>query len=250
MGFNERAIILKGMDYAEYDRIIRILIENKGKASAIARSARKHKSRIREAVEPVTLGTYLFQPGRNMYTISQASVINPFLKVKSYLPSIMAATLVCELTDEFCEEEIEDPESFDLLLSMLEKMEESPELCAGIALYFEIQLHAINGIFPDLYQCICCGNKKTNPFIKLDLDKGGALCSICSSGKPDEKRYPIESLFVLEKASTSGIDDFLRSSFDSKPFQSAKEIISRFTSHYLRKELKSRRMFESALNTG
>jgi DNA repair protein RecO (recombination protein O) len=185
-----------------------------------------------------------------MYTISQASVLKSFVKIKSYLPSLMGATLICELADEFCEEGIEDPESFSLLLMVLEKMEESHELCAGIALYFEIQLHVINGIFPDLYQCIVCGNTKTDPFVKLDLDRGGALCSNCSSGKPDEKKYPVESLFVLEKASTTEIGEFLHSEFDKKPFLSAKEIISRFTSHYLRKELKSRRMFESALKSG
>lgn len=247
MRFNAKAIILRGMNYGESDRIIRILVENRGKASAIAKGARKEKSKLREGVEPLTLGMYQLNTGRNMYTISQADIIDTFPAIKDSLESLMTALFLSELVDEFMEEGNPDMNTFDLFISALNSLEAKNSKWEQTAVCFEVQLHVINGVFPDLHQCVLCGSTKSAADIRIDLEDGGALCSVCSAHKSGEESYPMNSLFILDMASEVPLDKFLEMEFEDNDLNAAGRIISRFTSHYLGKKLKSRSIMNSTL---
>ncbi len=247
MRFNAKVIILRGMDYGESDRIIRILVENLGKASAIAKGARKEKSKLREGVEPLTLGTYQLNTGRNMYTISQADIIDTFPAIKDSLESLMTAIFLSELVDEFMEEGNPDMSTFDLFISALNSLDATNAKWEQTAVYFEVQLHVINGVFPDLHQCVLCGSTKSSADVRLDLENGGALCSVCSAHQTGEESYPMNSLFILDMASELPLDKFLQMEFDENNLNAAGKIISRFTSYYLGKKLKSRAIMDSTL---
>ena len=116
-----------------------------------------------------------------------------------------------------------------------------------ILLYYEVNLHVMNGIFPDLHQCISCGNTETGKSVKIDLEAGGALCSNCSVNRPTEDSYDVDSLFILDNASKSEFSSFVVTEVKKGIIIQAMNIISRFTSFYLGKELKSRNMMESTI---
>lgn len=247
MRFNAKAIILRGMNYGESDRILRLIVENRGKASAIAKGARKEKSKLREAVEPITLATFQFNPGRNMFTISQSDIISTFSAIKDSLENLMTSIFLCELIDEFTEEGNPDTESFELLRTALESIEKTESNLKLTAIYLEVQLHVINGIFPDLHQCVRCGSKKSASHVRLDIANGGALCSNCSSGVSSENSFPMNALFVLDNASTTSLEEFVNREYESSDINAAGIVISRFTNYYLAKALKSRSIMDSTL---
>ena len=249
MKFNEKAIVLRGFDYGESDRIIRIVTESKGKSSAIARGARREKSKIREAVDIITHSNFQLNSGRNMYTISQAEIVCSFYGIKNSLEGLMTGTLLCELTDEFMEEGNPDTETYNLLLSILYLLNEQLSRWGELELYFEVQLNILNGIFPDLYKCVNCGSTESGNSVKLDLENGGALCSKCSSDKNFVEEYPMKALFILDAASTKSIREFLSGSWDVESLIAARKIIAAFTSYYLGKEMKSRKLFEQTLSS-
>ncbi|MFH1516128.1 MAG: DNA repair protein RecO [bacterium] len=247
MKFNEKAIVLRGFNYADNDRIIRLLTENKGKSSAIAKGARKEKSKLREAIEIITYSNFQLNSGRNMYTISQAEIICPFFGIKNSLEGLMTATLMCELADEFMEEGNPDRESHDLLLRVLYMMNDRQSGWGELELYFEVHMHILNGIFPDFYQCVNCGSTDSGNSVKLDLDNGGVLCSKCSLDRKKAQVYPMKALFILDAASKKSMEEILSESWEVDSLLAARKIIAQFSSYYLGKELKSRKLFEQTI---
>ena len=240
MGANAEAIILKGMNYGENDRILRLLSLDHGKISAIAKGVRKEKSTLKGAIEPITLGIYHLNAGRNMFLISQAEIINIFRNIKNSLQSIVAASFMMDLSDSFLEENNPDIETYALLKNALLCLEMKTEKWNEISLHFEINIHKIHGVLPDIYRCIACGSMDAGKRVKVDVNRGGVLCKKCSQEFPRDESYPLESLYVIEKASRLAIDNFVNEKSGKMHLTLARNIIAQFTRHYLGKEIKSR----------
>jgi DNA repair protein RecO (recombination protein O) len=240
VGKNSEAITLRGMDYRDNDRILRLLTTDNGKISAIARGVRREKSALRAAVEPITLGIYHLNPGRNMFTVSQAEILNCFRNIKDSLESILAASFMIDLTDSFLEENLPDSETYNLLKNTLMLLENKGEKWKEITLYFEINMHKIHGVLPDVYKCISCGGSKSGGRVKIDVERGGVLCRACSKDFPRDESFPVQSLFIVEKASRLEARVFTDESFDESYLKSASRLIAHFTRHYSGRELKTR----------
>jgi DNA repair protein RecO (recombination protein O) len=247
MGFNTRAIVLHGMNYRETDRLLKLITEDRGKVSAIARGVKKEKSLLRGAVEPLTCAIFQLNPGRNLYTLSQADIIRSYHKIKDSLEKLVICSFFCELIDCFVEEGNPDTESYQLLSGILDFVEDNDPDLSKLVAYFEVHLHVINGIFPDFHRCVKCGSTETQARVKVDLDSGGAVCSACAGANQGQESYLLNSLFALDNASIKNLIEYLEDEYNEQELIHARRIISRFTSHYLGKELKSRALMETTL---
>ena len=250
MGQNSEAIVLKGMDYRDADRILKLLTLEHGKASAMARGVRREKSSMKGAVEAITLGIYHLNPGRNMFTISQAEIICSFPKIKGALESLMAVAFVIDLVDSFMEEGHPDEETYQLLKTCLNKMEEDVRFWREIILYFEINLHRINGILPDIYECASCGSKSAGKWVGVNSNESSIVCEKCSKMKNGVESFRVETLYVVDKASGYSPGDFINEGFEKKNLVEAQRLVSLFTRAYLGVELKSRKAIEKYLTKG
>ena len=87
-----QAITLKSRKWGEADRIVTFYAKHLGKIRAVAWGARRPKSRIGAALEPLTLcDLNLFEKsGDTLYRVSQVDLIEPFVRFREDL-TVMAA---------------------------------------------------------------------------------------------------------------------------------------------------------------
>src|ERR671934_2709485 len=70
--YRAEAIVLKGMDLGEADRIVTLYTRYFGKLRAIAKGARRPTSRLAGHVEPLAHATFQLAKGRELDVITQA----------------------------------------------------------------------------------------------------------------------------------------------------------------------------------
>ncbi len=79
MRFSTEAIVLRRTDYGEGDRIINILTAEHGKLSAIAKGARKPKSKLAGGIEPFSLVNVTLLRGRtDLHTLVSSQMAQNF----------------------------------------------------------------------------------------------------------------------------------------------------------------------------
>src|SRR5574340_836362 len=73
------AVVLRHSDWGEADRLLRIYTREAGKLRAIVKGARKLQSRKAGHLEPFTRVQLMLARGRDLWIVTQAETVNPFL---------------------------------------------------------------------------------------------------------------------------------------------------------------------------
>src|SRR5712692_11836781 len=100
---NTDAIVLRTYNLAEADRIVLCLTRNAGLVRAVAKGARRMKSRFGAALEPFTFIRLDFyeKENRELVTISQAEIIKSNFDLAAHPDAIDALAYIAELVSEF-----------------------------------------------------------------------------------------------------------------------------------------------------
>lgn len=152
------AVVLKHYDYGEADRMLTIYTRQQGKLRALAKGARKIRSRKAGHVEPFTHVSLLLAKGRNWYIVSQAEAINTYNALREDLETIGYASYIIELLDKFTYEEEENNGLYRLLVNTLTRLNRGDELTVLLR-YYEIRLLDLLGFRPELQNCVVSGEK-------------------------------------------------------------------------------------------
>src|SRR5437660_10027982 len=96
------AIVLRSYNLAEADRIVLCLTRSAGLVRAVARGARRMKSRFGAALEPFTLIRLAFyeKENRELVTISQAEILRSYFDLASQLEASQLLAYMCESVGE------------------------------------------------------------------------------------------------------------------------------------------------------
>src|SRR5262245_52113448 len=117
--YRTEGVVLRRQDLGEADRIITLYSPTHGKLRAVAKGARRPKSRVGGHVELFTHVNVLVAQGRNLDIISQAEAMRPFGAIRDDLWRATYACYCAELVDRLTEERLENRAVFDLLLQEL-----------------------------------------------------------------------------------------------------------------------------------
>jgi DNA repair protein RecO (recombination protein O) len=176
----DQGIVLRGYPFGEADRVVVLLSPNHGKVRAVAKGVRKTKSRFGGRLEPFTHIDVLLYEGRNLDTITQVSVIEPFAHLRVDLDRVMAAGTMVEAIDAVAQEGEASHRQFLLLqrgLRALEAGPPHPDLVAA----FLLKLADVVGLAPALDSCAECG--RPDQLHRFRMSAGGVVCDVCSSGQ-------------------------------------------------------------------
>ena len=69
-------IVLRTIPYGESNKIVTMFTREAGKVTAMARGAKKPRSKLAAVTQPFTHGTFLIRKGRGMGTLSQGEPID------------------------------------------------------------------------------------------------------------------------------------------------------------------------------
>jgi DNA repair protein RecO (recombination protein O) len=170
-------IVLRTKDYGETHKIVTILTRERGKIGAIARGAKKPKSRMAAITQPFIHGEFLIQIGSGLGTIQQGDLINSFRSIREDIIKTAYASYISELTDKLTDANQPDPYHFQQLVYTYDWIakEKDPEI---LTIIYELKMFKKGGFAPTVHACINCGRSEGAFF--FSVFEGGILCSKCA----------------------------------------------------------------------
>ena len=180
---NDRTVglILKEQDYRESSVILTILTKEYGKISLVAQSARKMTSKNRGAILPYTKGEFFFdyKETRTMFRLKTAHTLAFYRFLHEDLNASLAIPVIAEVMDAFLLEQA-DPELSDHFYELFEQaciaLNEGHRADLVLAVTLA-DLLEVQGINPDVDECVLCGNTNVASISARD---GGFLCAECA----------------------------------------------------------------------
>ncbi len=190
-------IVLRAVNYKDYDKILTLFSRTEGKIQAQARGVRKIKSGLSTAAQPFYCGEYEFYQKKDRLFVTNALLKEEFFKIQNNYDAYTAGCVMLELSEKILEHTDESERLFITLIHTLYAMEKH-QLDASVALgYFFVQTIDLLGVFPALDFCVCCGE----PIVNLsywNAAEGGAVCTDCAPNIMKKKLKPgVNNFFSL-----------------------------------------------------
>ena len=239
MFIESKGVVIRQTKYSESDRILTIFTKDKGKIQAIAKGARKPKSKLISSTETFCYSEFILYKGKSLYNINQGDVINSFYSLREDIYKLSYATYILELIDSSLLEEEPNDILFELLVKTLKILSETKGDYKKLLLAFQIKYISFIGYKPQLNQCVNCGNDLTNN-IKFNIIQGGTVCERCFSNSAYEKDVKHITINNMRKLMYSKLDELKDIDIDKNEERKIEEVIMIYiTSHIEKKRFKS-----------
>lgn len=178
-----RSVVLKTYPYSDTSKILRLMTRDHGPRSAIAKGARRPKSRFGGLIEPFAEGwaTLYLKENRDLHTLSDFDLIRERQALGVDLPRYAGASVLCELVMRLAPEEQPDRRLFAILVAGLDDLVDAEPAAAGTAaLRYIWRVVGALGFAPDLHRCVSCGREiERGAEARFDFAAGGLRCTAC-----------------------------------------------------------------------
>lgn len=230
--YSDQAIVLRGYPFGEADRVVVLLSPNRGKLRTVAKGVRKTKSRFGGRLEPFTHVDLILYEGKNLDTITQASIIEAFTGLRSDLDRVVAAGTMVELADLVAQEN-EPTHRLFLLLQRGLRVLDHGDLHPDLVTSYLLKAAEIIGVAPALDHCASCG--RTDDLHRFSFASGGVVCERCRAAGSYALRAGLtEYLAVVAEADLSQLPDP-----DEALSREAIGVTRRFVEYHLERRLVS-----------
>jgi DNA repair protein RecO (recombination protein O) len=175
------AIVLRSIRYGEADRILHLYTPDHGRVSAIAKGARRTRSRFGARLEPFFHLRMLLYEGRSdQRTLTSAETLDAHGPLRERAATLDAAARACDAVARLFETDDPSPAVFHLLANELRLLDDD-ERYAGAAqqLAFRLKLLVAGGFAPQLASCASCG--ESQHLVGFSGAAGGVVCSACEA---------------------------------------------------------------------
>ncbi|MBE0477632.1 DNA repair protein RecO [Candidatus Aerophobetes bacterium] len=194
-----RGIALTSYELFEQDKIVTFYTQNFGMLKAVAKGARKIKSRFAPVVQfPSYVDIYIYKrESSQMGTLTDCRTRYLFPKIRTNIFRFAYASYVAEILLGSLKGEEQNHALFSLLLKAFFLLEDKKEEDFDILICsFKLKLLYILGYTPEFRICVECGRKR-DFFISFyfNLQKGGILCERCQG--EDFQAIGVPKLTVL-----------------------------------------------------
>jgi len=177
------AIVLRTYNLAEADKIVVCLTRDSGVIRAIAKGARRLKSKFGAGLEPSTVLalSYFEKEGRELVSLKHAEIIRSHFGLAHNNEIVTALAYMSELIMEFSPPGEPNEKVFRMVRAVLEALEKVPCDVRGILYYFEIWILKLSGFYPDMRTCAYCGRQLVEDKVEFSVSDKGLYCGKCAS---------------------------------------------------------------------
>ena len=246
--FRVEAVVLRHADWGEADRLLTLYTRELGKVHAIAKGARKIRSRKAGHLEPFTRVTLQLARGHDLLIVTQADTVDAYLPIHENLVKTGQTAYVVELLDRFTyEDESENKNIFHLLTETLARLEKEADPWLAIR-YYEIQLLDLLGYRPHLFECANCGNKIKAEDQFFSAAHGGVLCPKCGNALQGVWNVSMEALKYLRHFQRSDYTEAQRAHPTPEIQEQVEVLIQRFVTYLLERSLNSPAFIDQVKN--
>jgi DNA repair protein RecO (recombination protein O) len=242
--FTTNAIVIRSHHYGESDKIVTFFTKDFGKIKGIAKGARRSKKRFQNALGLFSHLRLLFfdREGMGLVRADSCDILHIFPRIREDLKKIFYGNYFLELVNEMAGERERNLEAFDLLLSFLSALEEMEPKEEQLRM-FEIRMLSLFGYQPNMRRCDLCKkgweDLREVPIVFFSLEKGALVCENCSKGWNNLICLSLGTARLIERISQMELPKIHRLRFTSQALAESRELLPRFISYQLGKELKS-----------
>lgn len=232
--YKEQGVVLGSFKLGEADKILTILTQGSGKVRAVAKGIRRTKSRFGARLEPFTHVDLLLYQGRNLDTITQAEIIDPFKRIRDDFALYSAGEAMLETADKVAEEHERNVRLFVLLLKGLRALSGGPADPAAVAESFLVKVLRLSGFGPILGACASCGRREVERFSSA---QGGAVCEECRDR--DARRAAPAALGWLAEIGEADLDTVGAATPANGVRGEARALLYGFAEYHLERRMRS-----------
>ena len=185
--FKTEAVVLRSIRYGEGDRVLHLYTPHRGRVGAIAKGARKARSRFGGRLEPFFHLRLVLHEGRgDLLTVTAAETVCAHPRLRERRAALDAAGRACDAVARLFESGDPNPSVFHLLCNELALLDGAGEH-AGRAnqLAFRLKLLLAAGLVPQLDACAQCGD--ADHLAGFSGAAGGVVCAACEASA-----FPLE----------------------------------------------------------
>ncbi len=242
--FTTPAILLRRIDFGDYDLVLTFFTLNTGKVSIIAKSAKKSAKRFSGILELFSALDIVFSSGRRkgLPILTEATLKQPFSKIRSNIKKTAYASYWAELINEWMENNQKQAQLYHLFFHALEGLDLDRISEETLSILFQMRFMTIAGLRPNLRFCCICqteinhvGGKK----IAFNLEKGGLVCATCASGMQRKQYLSKGMIKQLQWIESRDLDRASRIRFNHQALKEGLEFLEAFVPYHLGKEPRS-----------
>ena len=181
------AVVLRSIRYGEADRILHLFTKDQGRIGAIAKGARKTRSRFGARLEPFSHVEVLLHRGRGeLGTVGGVDLVRSHQGLATDPYRLAVGHVGLEAVMRLFIEHDVNPHTFHALVRFLDLLDRPVENKAGhpgcepLVLSFQLKLLWLAGYLPHLAGCAICGSP--GPLSSFSAAAGGAVCDDCRDG--------------------------------------------------------------------
>jgi DNA repair protein RecO (recombination protein O) len=193
------AVVLRSIRFGEADRILHLYSTARGRIGAIAKGARRPRSRFGGRLEPFFRLDLVLHEGRgDLATVTSAATLDGYPALRASGPALAAAARGCDAVLRLLDAADPNLPAYNLLCRYLALLDgpaggsPSPEA----ALAFRLKLALAAGFSPELASCARCG--ESEHLSGFSGAAGGVVCGGCEQGSfelgPEAHGFMVDAL--------------------------------------------------------
>jgi DNA repair protein RecO (recombination protein O) len=177
-----RGFVLNTTPFKESSLIASVLTSKLGKVTLMAKGIRRPKSKMCGAMEPFSFDEVIFyrREFKDIYTLSDAVVIDSFPEIRSDPYKVSGALVLCEFYHKTLPMEETDTRVFSEFLRFLNSMRRAgSQAVRTVVITHLIRAFSASGVMPHLDDCVRCNRQVggSNGKIDFSITAGGTVCS-------------------------------------------------------------------------
>ena len=238
--YRDQGIVLRTHKLGEADRIITMLLRERGITRLVAKGIRKTSSKFGARLEPFMLVDLQAYEGRSLDTVTQVVTLQAYTQA---IARDYARYSVASVIGETCEKLADDGGGrahFNLLLGALRTLAEGTIPAELVRDAYLVRAISLSGWTPSFHACVNC--QAPPPHRRLSVQHGGVLCDACA--EPGTLFVEPETPRLLAALLSGNWDDALES--DERSRGEAERFASSYTQWHLERGLKSLRVTQRA----
>lgn len=242
--FATPAIMLRRIDFGDFDLIVTFLTLTQGKISAIAKSAKKSTKRFAGTLELFSVLELVCRAGRKngLPVLEEVTLKQPFPGIRCEIKKTAYASYWAEIINEWMEEKERHEKLYRLFAYVLSQLDEGAIPEAQLSIQFQIRFLKLAGLSPNLSDCgICRSNLESAPggALKFDLVKGSIACEKCMHGAARTVRLSRGTIKQLRWLESDDLNKASRIRFSPAALSEGLSFLEAFVPFYLGKKPRS-----------
>ena len=241
--FATPAILLRRIDYGDFDLIVTVFSLERGKLSLIVKSGKKSRKRFAGVLELFSELEIVARRGRRggLLLLQEANLREPFATIRSDIQKTAYASYWVELVNAWMEENISSRPLYSLLRFALAALDRGADSDHVLSVLFQVQFLKLSGHSPNLAACSICRRQLASleqRSLNFSLPAGSIICRRCDASEA-ALQLSMETVKRLLWIQGGSLTKASRMRFNARSAGEALALLEAFVPYHLGRQLKS-----------